>query len=621
MKQHHHMSSILAHPVTVAIGVTLLFASRFFNCLPFSGFTREFNYETAATLISYLVFTQEPWSFPLGTIKGLTFPFEHANVGNVGAIPLFALCFKALGTIFTYFKTFDYFVLLDLLSCFLTAFLSQKILGTLGVHRTALRALGALLTGASFLIFTRSAMLQSFCVVAFPLYAAWVYAMLLTLQRGTWKLRHDLIILSLFPIATLLDNYTFFALLLGTSALFFREIYEALLGGLHASWNRTRRILFISVGGVLLSILALYTIGMYPLPPIPAAFTSYDFGMGGRYHVADLFGPWIPVANAVSPFPESSLLARLGFSLTTDNLGPGQYEGVAYVGTPILFLWIVLGSIWIISLPKQMLNRSSHVGVVRGRLVLYSPWQKVGLASLVVFLFSLGYELHALGHGYPGYSGMPAAWIADRFSAIYNLRAPGRLASLLSFFLIIEGIRRFSVWSENISWQEGTKRRFLLMYCLIGLLFLVHLIEISPFLRPIPALPSHPIGNIYSEEEIAQLKQIGTNHDIAMIAPSVEATGVRWTTEAFSLAYYLGLRSNIFYIARSLPEQRLKIAKDLVRILNGHWPSLEMEYGRNILFASPIKHAETLRPSVSSNYTETIVGPVSLWSRRHNKPN
>ena len=617
--KRQRLSLILAHPVTVAIGITLLFASRFFTCLPFSGFTREFNYETAATLISYLIFAQEPWSFPLGTIKGLTFPFEVGNVGNVGAIPLFALCFKALGTIFTYFKTFDYFVLLDILSCFFTAFFSQKILGTLGVHRTAIRVLGALLTGASFLIFTRSAMLQPFCVVAFPLYAAWIYATLLTLQRGKWKLRHDLIIVSLFPIATLLDNYTFFALLLGTAALFLREIYEALWGSLHSSWNRTHRILFIGVGGILLSVLALYAIGMYPLPPIPATFTSYDFGMGGRYHVADLFGPWIPIAG--TPLPESSLLARLGLPLTTNNLGPGQYEGVAYVGTPILFLWIFIGLVWIISLPKQMLKRSSCVGVVRARLVLYSPWKKVGLASLVVFLFSLGYELHALGHGYPGYSGMPAAWIADSFPALYNLRATGRLASLLSFFLIIEGIRRFSVWSENISWQEGTKRLFFLTYCLIGLLFLVHLVEISPFLCPIPALPSHPIGNIYSEEEIAQLKQIGTNHDIVMIGPSVRAVGVRWTTEAFSLAYYLALRSNLSYIARTLPEHNLKIAKDLARILNGHWSSLEIEYGRNILFAIPINHAETLRPSVSANYDETIVGPVSLWSRRHPKPN
>ncbi|HJZ12276.1 MAG TPA: hypothetical protein VJ521_09005 [Acidobacteriota bacterium] len=72
--------SLVTHPFTVALGIAALFSIRFLNCLPFSGFTRVFNYETVSTLTSFFIYAREPFSFPLGSIKGLTFPFAYANV-------------------------------------------------------------------------------------------------------------------------------------------------------------------------------------------------------------------------------------------------------------------------------------------------------------------------------------------------------------------------------------------------------------------------------------------------------------------------------------------------------------------------------------------------------------
>lgn len=610
--------AVLKRPIAVALGVAVLFSIQFADVLPFSGFSRAFNQETIATFASFLMFAQEPWSFPIGAIKGLAFPSTDGNIGNVGAIPLFALIFKALGKVFPYFQTFDYAVLVDILSCFLTAFFAQKILVALGVRQFSLLLLGALLTGLSFLLFTRSAWQQPFCMVAFPIYMAWIYAMLLTLQRGQWKFSQDIAVVSIFPIASLLDNYSLFAMLLGTAVILVREVYEAIFGGNPGSRNRCLRLLVMCIFGSVLSVFALYVIGMFPMPSAPTTFSSYDFGMGGRYHVADLFSPWLPVANgAIAYFREPSLLGRLDFPISTKLLADGQYEGVAYIGTAALLMWSLLASIWLLSFLRDRFKGDTRIVDIKSRMALYSPWKKVGLASLCVFVFSLGYELHILGQTYPSFSGMPAAWIADRFPAVYNLRAQGRLASMLSLFLVLEGIRQLSAWCETRSqkFQGGlSKRRDVVAISIIICLAAIHLAEVFPLLKPFPALRSHPIGG-WTTDEIANIKRVSSGYDAVLISPDWRE-GLGWQVSSFSLAYFSGLRSNIYLIARTRPEMNSRITRDLNWTIEGEWDSLVEEYGENIIFAIPLSRAETLRPRVSNRYEEVRIGPISLWTRR-----
>lgn len=618
MKQRS-ASAILTSPIAVAFGIAALFSIRFLNCLPFSGSTRVFNYETVATLISQLIFAREPWSFPLGAIRDLTFPFTDANVGNVGALPLFAVGFKALGTLIPYFATFDYFVLVEILSCFLTAYFAQKILELLGVGRPSLRATGGLVSATSFILLTRSESLQPFCVVSFPLFSAWIYGMLLTLRRPAWLPAQDLLVLSMFPMAALLDNYSLFGMLLGTAGLLVRESYEAFFGGLPSSRNRVLRMLFFCAGGVALSLLSLYMIGMYPLPALPNNFTSYDFGMGGRYHGADLLAPWIPVANKVAALPETSLLGRLGFLLTTDDLGRGQYEGVAYVGTPMLLLWIALAIGWLRTRPGSIRSGCAITGLPSARLPIQSPWKKVGIASLLVFIFSLGYELFICGRSFPEFSGMPAAWIADRFPSVYNIRATGRLATLLSIFLILEGIRRLHAWGAtpdpDASRRHARPAPWAVTVAVVAIC-VTHLVEIAPLLHPVPAQVLHPVGGVFSGAEADKLRHLGKGYEAILISPSVRAAEVNWATAAFSLAYHMGLRSNLYYLARSLPEHEAKLTTDLNRITRGDWDPLVSEYGDRVLFAIPLEQAKTLRSKVGSRFQETVVGPVSLWNKR-----
>lgn len=609
------VSSVLTSPATIAVAVAILFSIRYLNCLPFSGSTRIFNSETVVTLTSALMYVKESFSFPLGVIQHLTFPFEDANIGNVGALPLFAVGVKALGTLIPYFKGFDYFVFVDILSVFLTAFFSQRILATLSVDHVAFRALGALLTGTSFILLIRSDWFQPFCVIGFSMVAAWMYSMLLTLQRGQWKWRQDFLIISLFPVAALVDNYALWGIILGTGVILLREAFEAFGGGLPNSWNRVHRLSFLLFGGVALSVCSLYVIGMFPLPSV-SSFTSYDFGMGGRYHVADIFSLWLPPATKY--FPEPSLLGRLGFPFNTDHLGKGQYEGVAYVGTAVLFLWLAIVAAWLCSVAKGTPRKILRATLVDTRVILYSPWKKIGVAVLVVFIFSLGYELHIYGMTFPNFSGMPAAWIADRLPSVYNIRATGRLATLMSLFLVLEGICILHAWHAGrvmlLSRSQSVPFSYLSLV-VVAMLVSVHLFEIAPLLRPVPAQPLHPLGGVFSAVEIKTLRRIAESHERVLIAPSVRGADTKWSTEAYSLAYYLGLRSNLYMIARTVPLHDLHITKDLSRIMNGDWDSLQAEYGQAII-AIPSNSADRLRVKMEDRYQEFQVGTMSLWLKR-----
>ena len=594
--------AFVLHPINISILITALYSIHFYQVLPFSGYTRVFNYETVTTLTSYLIYAREPFSFPLGEINGLTYPFSDANIGNVGALPLFAVIFKALGKVFPQFQEFDYFVFVELLSCFVTALFAQKTLLQLGVKHIVFLVLGALLTGTSYVLLTRSAMMQTFCVVAFPLFMAWIYFALNASGRDKWHYQSDVAFLLLFPIAALLDNYTLFGVLLGTFTLLGRELFEVFFGGLKSSWNRLSRIIFYCSAGTSLSVLALYIIGMFPLPSFSFGFTSYDVGAGGRYHVADLFGPLIPVDSNIGV----SLLSKLGFPFSTANLQPGQYEGLAYVGTATLFLLLV-GWLWKFIKQTPSVDRfrdSSH------RLHIYSPWAKVAIAVIVVFIYSLGYELIILGHSFPNFAGMPAAWISDRVTSLYNLRAPGRLASLLSFFIILSGMSIF----YKVAIHSASTRLSKFGFIGVFLISLIHIVEIAPLLKPVSAQALHPIGGVVSFEDVETLRLIGSKHEAVFVAPSVRAAGA-WTIEAYGLVYYLGVKSNLHYIARTNPENTVILNRDVQRILTGQWDSIIADYG-NVLIAIPISVSDGLRIHSQDKYTEIQIGGISLWSKK-----
>ena len=365
-------------PLFLAGCITTIFSIRFLYLLPFSSTVKQGNYETITSKISFFIFAQEDFSFPLGVIKGLAFPFEESNIATVGAIPLFALIFKFLSKFIPYFQTFDYSTLLELLACLITACSVIYLVRLLGVRNLVVQLASAVFTALSFLIFLRYN--QPFCVVAVPLYTSYFLFAVTILGKNSSLLVHNLRFSVLFPIAILLDSYTFIALVLGTTFLIILECFESLIGEQKTSVVRMTRLVGNTTIGILLSFGALYLIGMYPLPDFHQQFTSYDFGQGGRYHVADMFSPLIPVADL-------SFLSKIPFAFTTDQLQPGQYEGVAYIGSVPIFFLIILSSTAIYQRlrGKNQWYRVAAKQANKHRLMLLSPWAKVGLEPSKTF--------------------------------------------------------------------------------------------------------------------------------------------------------------------------------------------------------------------------------------------
>jgi hypothetical protein len=602
------------------LGVAAIFSIRFIFSLPFSNFTRDGNYESVTTLFSFLIYSREKFSFPIGTIRGLTAPFYDANIGNVGAIPLFAIVTKALGKVFPYFETFDYFVLIDITSCFGTAYVVQVILGKLGVSSRSYQALGALLAGTSFLILQRSAGAQPFCTAGVAIFAVFLLVAILVLQGETLSKRHYFAAAILFPIAVLVDTYTFVGLVLATGTLILREFYEAILGGLRASWIRFYRLSAGLTVGISLSVFALYLIGMYPIAAprtyVGRGFTSYDLGMGGRHHVADVLSPFIPYGHG-------SLFDVVGIPFTTKDLQPGQYEGIAYVGAAVISIIIITFLLRVLKMSTSKALGRGRYGVGWGaRLRLYSPWGKIGLASVVVFIFSLGYELTILGHSFPNFVGMPAAWLADRFPTLYHFRVPGRWASMFSLFLIICSVQMLFVECK----EEGRKKypsghswlprlgKFIIVLAAV-----IHVVDIGPLLSPERAQSKEPFGGVYSYDQISVLNKLGQNHDVVFIAPGVRSidVGAKWVIQSFNTAYYLGIKSNLYYIARPKPDHQVRIERDLARVMTGNWDELIQIYGTNkVLIALPVTHVAKFRSKVDQKYTEVTVGSMSFWTRK-----
>jgi hypothetical protein len=585
--------------------ITIIFSFRFLNCLPFSAYTREFNPETVATLLSYLIYSEENWTFPIGQIKSLAFPFESANIGNVGSIPLFAIFFKLISPVT---GPIDYAVIIDIFTCFIAAFTTQKILVRLGIQNPVMLALGGFLVGTSFVLLNRSIWMQPYCVVSVAIYLVWFIALLNSLEKKySLFSKGGLSLVMLFPIAILLDGYAFVAIYLGTSFLLFIEFHESLFSAKAESWRPFLNLIMVLFLAFILSNAALFIVGMYPPPRIEEAFTSYDFGMGGRYHVADLFSIIIPQNNVKFLSVPQSLPGKLSFPFTTDLLSDGQYEGISYIGTAMIFVWLYV-------IFKRI--NSKFIQFIKFKSTNYqyktlSPWSKVSLACCFIFILSLGYELHVAGLSFTDFTLMPAAWLADRVPSLYNIRATGRLAICFTLFLTIEGIRQLSNYLKID--QYNNFRSSLSAYSFVFVIMLIQILEIYPHLKPIQAVKLDSIGGVYSPSDITRIKAIGKDRETVLMAPSVSSSSVEWESEAYGFVYYSKLKSNLYYLARNKRSEFLKIQSDIFMIENGNWQALMHEYGNNTLILIPDKLPSNIRAKVQDDFIEEKIGNVFVW--------
>jgi len=597
----------------IALIITAIFSIRYLNALPFSEKSQLSNIEMIATSGSYFIYVNEEITFPIGVIKKLTFPYEDANIGNVGAIPLFAIIFKILSKFIPKIANFDYFILINITSVFLSCLYTQKILILLNIESKRIHVLGALVIGTSFILLNRMQWTQPFNVIAYSLYLIWIY-LILSVLHGKANSKIKLVkLICIYPTACLLDNYSLFAILSGTALLILQYLYDFLKLESKSLIRIIISLVIVLVSGAILSIFSLYIIGMYPLPKMNSGITSYDFGMGGRYHVANLFSLIIPIDNEIkNTFLNKSLISNLIPNFTTDILNEGQAEGASFIGTTALLIWIYILFIKLIKFNlKRVVISNKYENQFSNYIKIkkFNPWNKIIVTSLIIYILSLGYELNIYHYSYPNFSLMPAALIADNINLLYNFRAPGRWSVLLMIVIIIEGLRQLFL---NINRISAKSKKYIFINILISMLCIIHIIEILPFLKPVETASTFPI-NGWDDLSIKNIKKLSINKDILLIAPSWQDAGREWWQESFALAYYSGLKTNIYQIARTNPSHDKQIYIDRHNILNGEWDGLVNQYGDKIIIAIPIERSDVIRQKVINKYTEFKLRETSLW--------
>lgn len=592
---HFDMSSLL-----ISVAITLCFGLQYTQLFPFIGYSPNFNYEIISTHVSTQIFVIEPFSYPLGKIEKLTFPYQDANIGNVGGIPLFAIAQKLLGLIFPIAKEIWLYPIINLCSAFVLSFYVQKTLKILGVSEIKFLLFGAIFVTLSPSFLIKSFELQAYCVVAFAIYAIWIFCSLRLLENpnifgSVYKFS------AIFPIAAMADAYALVGISLGSVVLSMVFLLRYIFGIEY----RLKPVILICIStssGFLLAIMSFAIIGL-PTEADIFNFNSYDFGIGGRYHVADLFSFFVPFVDSNFNYPGDALLANLTGHFNTDLFGSGQYEGVAFVGSVPLVLLCGACVSGLLGIAFSNTNQRYKPSLFTEQIKLMI-WP-----CSFVLIYSLGYELHILGVGYPAFNLMPAALLSDNFSQLYNIRAPGRLIALPFIFLILVlTLWLYTVKKWTCKFVESGNRKWWLAVCILSF---IHIYEISPFLMPL----SKPRHTVFVDDDIRQIKHLASDSKAILFASSVKAQATDWTEKAYWFTYFSGKPSNIYYIARPVFAHERASYKTYTKLAKGHFDDIYSIFGSDVLIVSR-SELQNIQVKDISKLEMRLIGDLFIYKYR-----
>jgi hypothetical protein len=604
--------SLLRSPsLAVALIVTAIFSLRWLNCLPFSGaFPALDNVDTLGFVGRYLLFAKEPFQFPLGTIHGLSFPFESAHISR-GAIPLFALFFKAAGYVYAPLLEFNYLVFAELLAIFCTAFFACRFLDLLSIRNFWLQLVGGCFVALSPALLFRSSIYygETFVVLNFPLILMAAYfCVRLYVSPERWKYR--LAFALIFPAIALVDLYLQFAtfLLVGTAGLVIAAFH---LGAPRpATWQRIRVLSVACIAGGVLALISLWMIGNQnnlEAPSRNAIFDNragtgwgYGGGFGGGFHVADVFGVMTanPTLYSESQLvPPRSLVNRLDLPLLNKRLQPGQYEGFAFVGSvPLAILLFGLGS-WIWTRFRPAIGLQGRPGLWRARFVewlrdpLHMAILAIAAGCLCLYIFSWGYILHVFGHRLNGIL-TPSTILAFLYPKFMYARSLGRLA--IAFSMLMSFLALWVFYRHIMAGWLSDVARARLIPAVSVLVIAAHLVDIADYLQlPAHVFEGNEIAKTFSDEDIRTLRSATVAKKAVMLAPELLST-VAWNRIGFSIAYHT--RIPISGATLGFGEKAIELnryAEDVRSILNGNIQQILSAYG-SIVIAAPRLQAGTI---------------------------
>lgn len=614
----------------IASVVLVVFSYRWHNTWPWgSHWPLVVNSDQLDAFARFLFFAKEEWRFPIAIIDKMFFPFGDNSVLR-GTFPILALPLKALATFFEQFGGVYYFIFAELLIIFLCAYWATKIINIGGNVTWPFRLLCAVVIGLAPPLLFRSSLYQAmpFLMTAYPVYLALV---LCFLRIGvTDRVRPAVMLLILICVLPLIDYYTVFSVL---SFLTISMVLGAV--GYFLEWRHlvayfNRRFVLAVICGVglffiFVSLLGHQTMPSVPEPGMPNIFDElldenerksenwgYGNGFGGGFHVADFLAPVIPPQGKTGP---DALLTKMGFPLSMESLEAGQSTGFAFIGTVALMTMLVglvgmfLRLIWRRCRKQMFLTACGNLFGNKRLYPLFGCILILAIWVIVMFSFSWGYILHIAGERFPDIAVVggvrvpvvptPALMLTLIHPDFMYARSLGRLVAPLALFLIMASIAIFYylLVSTNATPRWGG---FATVLCLV--LSVVHVVEISGYLKTTPVQSSKPILGILDQNTIVTVKSRVRGRKALLIAPDIRSS-LEWLELTYAYGYYADLPMSGVYAGLGVSKKvRYQTRRDVNEILMGNYESLFRRYGDVAIMVRAEDFGRIIIPSAQKDF-------------------
>lgn len=602
--------------VGCAILVAAVFSWRWFNCLPFSGYMPSgANHEWIGFYGRYLIFAQESIDYPLGIIKGLSFPY--VDVANIlrGPIPLFAIPIKILSKIYPPSAEFYYFILVELLSVFFSALFAWGLAREFNVRSFWTKLLAASLCGLLVSMLYRSSIYfgNTVLVMHTPLYLGCAYFYVRLYKYREWK--SGLLLVCMFLCASLIDYYIFTGMAIGIACCMAIHLLEMLLRRDERKriFRQTIPVIVAFMVGVLASIMIQGSLGnTRNLDKVDKSLImanrytnawGYGGGYGGGFHVADVLSIIIPPVDGENNTPSpnhlgpTAYLAHLGFPVTTADLQDGQYEGFAYAGTIPIVLWVavfIVGMIAFLKPHRMILTRLRLQMIAKFRSTRDNDLlvRALGISCVALYFISWGYIIHIGGHRI--YNILTPSFIMTSLvpQFMYS-RSLGRYALPLSIFVILTAVTLFERHVGVHLYGAGRRGRIAFMILVLSLVA-AHVYEVSGYLRQAEVTKGNEIANTFSDADATTIKETVRGKVAIMIVPAFVGN-MKWTKISYSLAFHgkIPISGATIGPPGESAKDLLQYARDVDDISAGKLREIVKRYG-NICVACPYDVAKKI---------------------------
>ena len=559
----------------------------------------------------YLIYAQEPFGFPIGLIRNLSFPFQTANITR-GSMPLFGLLFKLLSKLYPPFAEFYYFPLVEIISVFLAGYFTCRLLENFKVKSFWLKLLGSTLVALSFpLLFRSSSYFEATIhVLFFPLYLAFIHFYIQLHKYLKWQSFFSIIIVLL--IAALTGYYITLGIAFMFCVFLSFNFFALILKNNKINRNRLVYALFAFILGICLSFLAFFVFGnqenieLSPdASPLIGRYNKqwgYGGGFGGGFHVADVLTYFIPpkdsqIPNQWNKCGPTTYLTKLGYPISMNDLQDGQYEGFAYLGTTTIGILIFLIITNLLSLfnnfklyfIKLKLKLSSKFFTFNPH---FSLALVIGTASFMLYILSWGYIIHFAGVRFNNIP-TPSLIIAVLWPKFMFVRSLGRLAIPFMLFITIGMIVYLNKYLHLYIYKAGFRKKALVASIII-LLIIIHISEVRRYLKPPQVVYGNEIANVFGEKDKRLISQLLNDKKALMIVPQLQGK-LNWGKISYALAFHAKIPISGATIGS--PGERAVHLKqyslDIEDIVAGNIKEIVARYGK-VAIAAPSEIAEKI---------------------------